>query len=256
MEKVSFSMQLLGKLMFAQCTQLLNAKLNDCLPPSLAVDNPSKSFTTKGLDITMAAYMSELAHLSHPVSAHIGSAEMNNQSVNSLALITARNTLEALDLQCLHLEFLQRRKTRDAGSCSELQYVRKTLGVPIHRGLQDYRPTLGTNETPGEPGKEDYWHLDQRNLRRFAQWVDARLGDVYRVVRAAADLIIVDLKRFVCSKRLKTDATTGILQHMATKVDGGSATNLVGASLKFKTRPFLLTARPPAGRPRQPALVQ
>ncbi|KAL2883085.1 hypothetical protein SGCOL_001272 [Colletotrichum sp. CLE4] len=123
MEKVSSSMQLLGKLMFAQCTELLNAKLNDCLPPNLAVDKPSKSFTTKGLDITMAAYMSELAHLSHPVSAHIQSAEMNNQSINSLALIAARNALEmtetlflklatyvyafcqALDLECLNLDF-------------------------------------------------------------------------------------------------------------------------------------------------------
>ncbi|KAK1457291.1 phenylalanine ammonia-lyase [Colletotrichum cuscutae] len=283
MEKVSSSMQLLGKLMFAQCTELLNAELNGCLPPNLAADNPSKSFTTKGLDITMAAYMSELAHLSHPVSAHIQSAEMNNQSVNSLALIAARNALEmteilclmvatyiyalcqALDLQCLHLEFCNvarpamlevaqnwigfpraadgaddiaqrcgeillqkwnglanldvedrgRAAAREAkggqlevlapyfegmrpeelivaikamdaytkqsaerisheycktrlrflenpstgaylgvASKAIYKYVRKTLGVPIHRGLQDYPTTSGTNGSPGEPGKK------------------------------------------------------------------------------------------------------
>ncbi|RDA95416.1 hypothetical protein CP533_5385 [Ophiocordyceps camponoti-saundersi (nom. inval.)] len=123
MEKVSSSMQLLGRLMFAQYSELLDGSANKHLPPNLAVDEPSTSFTMKGAEISMAAYMSELAYIAHPVSTHVQSAEMNNQSVNSLALIAARVALEAievlsqmaatllqalcqaLDLRCLQLEF-------------------------------------------------------------------------------------------------------------------------------------------------------
>lgn len=124
MEKTRSSMQMLGKLIFAQSTELTNSQLNKGLPPNLCADDPSLSYTCKGLDINMAAYMSELAYLAHSVSSHVQSAEMHNQAVNSLALISARYTLEAveivsmmaatyiyilcqaLDLRCLHLEFV------------------------------------------------------------------------------------------------------------------------------------------------------
>ncbi|PHH90514.1 hypothetical protein CDD83_3439 [Cordyceps sp. RAO-2017] len=125
MELASSSLQSLGKLMFAQCTELLNSATNKDLPPNLCSDDPSTSFTTKGLDISMAAYMSELAHLAHPISSHVQNAEMGNQPVNSMALVAARIALEsvevlslmaathiyilcqALDLRCLHLEFVK-----------------------------------------------------------------------------------------------------------------------------------------------------
>jgi phenylalanine ammonia-lyase len=125
MEKTRSSMQMMGKLLFAQCTELVNSQMNRGLPPNLCADDPSLSYTCKGLDINMAAYMSELAYLAHSVSSHVQSAEMHNQAVNSLALISARYTLEAveivsmmtatyiyvlcqaLDLRCLHLEFVK-----------------------------------------------------------------------------------------------------------------------------------------------------
>lgn len=125
MEKTKIAMQGLGKLMYAQCSELINNTLNKGLPPNLSADDPSLSFTFKGFDVNMAAYMSELAYLAHPVSAHGQITEMNNQSVNSLALVAARYALEAvevvslmaatylyalcqaLDLRCLHLEFVK-----------------------------------------------------------------------------------------------------------------------------------------------------
>ncbi|PYI31375.1 phenylalanine ammonia-lyase [Aspergillus indologenus CBS 114.80] len=125
MEKTRLSLQMLGKILFAQATELVDPTYNNGLPTNLVADDPSCSFTMKGVDISMAAYMAELAYLAHPVSAHVQTAEMRNQAVNSLAFISARYTMQAvelvslmsaaylyiacqaLDLRALHLRFLE-----------------------------------------------------------------------------------------------------------------------------------------------------
>lgn len=125
MEKARLSLQMLGKMLFSQCTELINPSLSKGLPANLAADDPSLSFTMKGVDINMASYMSELAFLANPVSSHVQSAEMHNQAINSLAFISTRYTMEAvevtslmcasclyvgcqaLDLRVMHLSFLQ-----------------------------------------------------------------------------------------------------------------------------------------------------
>lgn len=101
MEKTRLSLQMFGKLMFAQCTELINPMLNGILSPNLCFDDPDLSYTFKGIDINMAAYQSELAFLANPVSSHVQSAEMHNQAVNSLALISARYTADAVELVSL-----------------------------------------------------------------------------------------------------------------------------------------------------------
>ena len=97
-EKNRSALQMLGKLIFAQCSELINPTMSNGLPTNLAPDDPSLSFLCKGIDIAMASYMSELAYLANPVSTHIQSAEMHNQSINSLALISARKTVDAVDI--------------------------------------------------------------------------------------------------------------------------------------------------------------
>lgn len=97
MEKTRCCLQLFGRMLFSQCTELLNPAMNNGLPPNLAADDPSTSYTMKGADISVAAYMSELAYLANPVSSHVQTAENGNQAINSLALITARYTHMAID---------------------------------------------------------------------------------------------------------------------------------------------------------------
>ncbi|KAK2598184.1 hypothetical protein QQS21_005661 [Conoideocrella luteorostrata] len=126
MEKTRTALQMLGKIIFAQTTEMIEPHLNNGLPTNLVVDDPSLSFTMKGVDTNMAAYMTELAFLAHPVSAHIQAAEMHNQSVNSMALTSSRFSMDsvevlsimcachlyvgcqALDLRALHVRFLER----------------------------------------------------------------------------------------------------------------------------------------------------
>lgn len=100
-EKTRTSLEKIGRMIFAQSSELLNCRLAYNLPPNLAVDEPSLSYPMKGVDINMAAYMSELAYIANPVSNQVHSAEMSNQSLNSLALISARYTHTAVDLVSL-----------------------------------------------------------------------------------------------------------------------------------------------------------
>ncbi|KAM0799486.1 putative phenylalanine ammonia-lyase [Usnea florida] len=100
-EKTRSCLQMFGRMLFSQCTELINPAMNNGLPPNLAADDPSTSYTLKGADINVAAYMSELAYLANPVSSHVQTAENGNQGINSLALISARYTHMAVD--CLSM---------------------------------------------------------------------------------------------------------------------------------------------------------
>ena len=127
-EKIRLCLQMIGKMLFAQTSELINPVYNNGLPPNLAADDPSLSFCLKGVDINMAAYQSEVAFLANPVSSHVQSAEMHNQGINSLALISARYAmqsaeivqmmcassiyvgLQAVDLRVMHKTFFRRFK--------------------------------------------------------------------------------------------------------------------------------------------------
>ncbi|CAG7854832.1 Phenylalanine ammonia-lyase [Serendipita indica DSM 11827] len=98
MEKTRLALHHLGRIIFAQVSELVNPAMNRGLPPSLAATDPSVNYHAKGLDIASAAYVSELGYLANPVSTHIQSAELHNQSVNSLALISARVTINSTEV--------------------------------------------------------------------------------------------------------------------------------------------------------------
>ena len=81
MEKTRLSLHHLGKILFAQCAELMDPHMNRGLPPSMASTDPSLNYFAKGIDIATAAYVGELGYLAAPVSTHIQSAEMHNQAV-------------------------------------------------------------------------------------------------------------------------------------------------------------------------------
>ncbi|KAJ4355386.1 uncharacterized protein N0V89_003402 [Didymosphaeria variabile] len=101
MEKCRLAAQAIGRMLFYQFTEMTDPAKNRGLPPNLCVDEPSTSFTFKGVDTNMAGYMSELSFLANPVHNHVVSAEMGNQALNSLALISARYTDTAMDILSL-----------------------------------------------------------------------------------------------------------------------------------------------------------
>lgn len=167
MEKNRLSLQMIGKLLFSLSSELINPTLNKGLPPNLVVDDPSLSFTMKGIDISMAAYMSELAFITNPVTSHIQSAEMHNQSINSLALISARYTMQAtelvalmsaahlyvvcqaLDLRVLHITYLHKLK-------EGLRLIIKDLFREVPTEHQDaFEHDLYTNIS-------DFWNTSAR----------------------------------------------------------------------------------------------
>ena len=98
MEKIRQSLQSIGRMLFTQCTEIINPATSQGLPPNLVGDDPSESHMFKSLDIQTAALLSELGFLANPVGSHVQTAEMGNQALNSLALISARYTLDAADI--------------------------------------------------------------------------------------------------------------------------------------------------------------
>lgn len=99
-EKLRQDLQALGRMLFAQCTELINPATSRGLPPNLCApqDGPARSFLFKGVDIMIAALVSELGFLANPVGTHVMTAEMGNQGLNSMALVSARYTLTAADV--------------------------------------------------------------------------------------------------------------------------------------------------------------
>lgn len=98
MEKTRLGLQTIGRMLFTQCTELFNPMTNRGLPPNLVADEPSASWFMKSVDVMIAALQSELGFLANPVGTHVQTAEMGNQALNSLALISARYCHTALDV--------------------------------------------------------------------------------------------------------------------------------------------------------------
>ncbi|KAK3085798.1 hypothetical protein FSP39_008829 [Pinctada imbricata] len=98
MDQTRQGLGICGKLLFSQFSEIVNASLNFGLPPNLCGSDINLDFGFKGCDIAMASYMAELDHFVNPMSNHVLSAEMHNQSVNSVGLVSSRLSAEAIEI--------------------------------------------------------------------------------------------------------------------------------------------------------------
>ena len=154
-EKLRQGLQSIGRMLFTQCTEMINPATSWGLPPNLCSDDPNDSFLFKGLDVVIAGLTSELGFLANPVGSHVQTAEMGNQGLNSLALVSARYTLEAVDVlsqiasihllalcQALDLRVFEIQGRMDDASPDATPYIgpasrrmyrfiRKDLGIPF-----------------------------------------------------------------------------------------------------------------------------
>ncbi|KAI1840217.1 hypothetical protein JX265_010787 [Neoarthrinium moseri] len=148
-EKLRSGLQSLGRMLFSQCTELINPATNRGLPANLVADDPSCSFVFKGTDIMVAALTSELGFLANPVGSHVQTAEMGNQGINSLALISARYTLKAVEvfsqLAAAHLVALCQAfdlRVRSLGGTDEIPNAGPALGLAASKMYQFIRGEL------------------------------------------------------------------------------------------------------------------
>ena len=184
MDRARLCLERLGKLLFSQATEMVNPIYSNGLPTNLAFDDPSLSYTCKGLDINMASYQSELGFLANPVGNHVQSAEMHNQAVNSLALISTRYTLQALDVITLM-------------SASYLFVVCQALDLRVLQlCFLDEAEAAVKQLIPSSLGVNDDRLFEAVWARIFAIWPTTTTMDLEERCQKTADEVLIDVVKF------------------------------------------------------------
>ena len=257
MEKTRQAVQTLGRMLFAQCTEMINPATNRGLPPNLVGEDPTTTGIFKAIDIHIAALQAELGFLSGPVN-HVQTAEMGNQSLNSLALISARYThvainvlaelaathllavCQAADIRAMTIQFWESFHPQFSSTWSRLW--RDLDRTPGHKTEQSLRETL-------LKAFETTTHLDDdHRFVAIAKFVRHSILDD-QSIRPLSDHVFSSIDRF--TQALGVLLQDKWIQHRNFYLEHGDATAVLGQASRQMYKfvrtdlkiPFLRTSK-------------
>lgn len=179
MEKTRLSLHHFGKLTFQQMTEIINPAMNRGLPANLAATDPSLNFYAKGVDIALAAVTAELGYLANPVTTHVQAAEMGNQAVNSMALVSARYTVEAIET----LSLLMAWSLYLLCQALDLRALQRRTAIKVEAGIVasigKFFSTWIDEANQRQLAKKVFIRLNKRMDETSARDLEARLQDAY-----------------------------------------------------------------------------
>ena len=170
MDMVCSGLHSMGRLLFQQ---LMHLPTSRGLSPNLtAAADPNGDFLFKGAEVAAASYVSELAFLERRVGQCVQVAEQGNQSVNALALLSARLTSQALDV------FEQLAATGVVGACQalDLRTVNATFAERFALSFMSETETRLHGWLPSDSARvaTDAQFLARRLFSRFLYQVSHR----------------------------------------------------------------------------------
>lgn len=102
-EKLRDSAAFLGRQLHELIAETINAPTSNGLPPCLTLRDPGLDGAMRAVDVASAAYTTELGYLANRVSHFSRATECGNQSLNSMALLSARYASEAAEVLTTHV---------------------------------------------------------------------------------------------------------------------------------------------------------
>jgi phenylalanine ammonia-lyase len=113
MDKIRQAAKTIDRMTFTQCQEMANPTTSRGLLSNPVAEDPRKLAIFKSIGIYISALLPELSCLAGPVN-HVQNAELGNQSLNSLALISAGYTATSIGVltQLATAHLVKNRRTR------------------------------------------------------------------------------------------------------------------------------------------------
>ncbi|KAI5061373.1 hypothetical protein GOP47_0023878 [Adiantum capillus-veneris] len=218
MDNTRIALAAIGKLMFAQFSELVCDYFNSGLPSNLSGGpDPSLDYGFKGAEIAMAAYCSELQYLANPVTTHVQSAEQHNQDVNSLGLIAARQTAEAIEiLKLMSATFM-------VALCQavDLRHMEEHLCIILKHLLRDaMNATFFNKNESGSNDVDAHVLLEYRGLLEEELMQVVENQPIFSYIDDASNsryALMLQVRETLAAQAIKAD--NGILFHRITEFE-------------------------------------